>query len=136
MAMSTGGTVQDLAAAELCYSPQEGAAKDAVNMAGMAATNNLLGLHPIAHYEDIAAHPEALVLDVREEAEVARAPYPGAVNIPLSQLRRRWTELDTAQPLLVMCQVGVRGYTATRFLINQGFDARNLSGGYTTLMHV
>lgn len=136
MAMGTGGTVYDLAAAELCYSPQEGAAKDAVNMAGMAATNNLLGLHPVAHFEDIAAHPEALLLDVREEAEVSRAPYPGALNIPLSQLRQRWTELDPARPLLVMCQVGVRGYTATRFLINQGFDARNLSGGYTTMTHV
>lgn len=136
MAMSAGGTVYDLASAELCYSPQEGAAKDAVNMAGMAAVNNLLGLHPVAHYEDIAAHPEALLLDVREEAEVTGAPYPGAVNIPLSQLRDRWTELDASQPLLVMCQAGVRGYTATRFLINQGFAARNLSGGYTTLMHV
>lgn len=136
MAMSTRGTVYDLAAAELCYSPQEGAAKDAVNMAGMAAVNNLLGLHPVAHYEDIAATPEALLLDVREEAEVAKAPYPGAVNIPLSQLRKRWTELNPSQPLLVMCQVGVRGYTATRFLINQGFAARNLSGGYTTMVHV
>lgn len=133
MAISMGGTVQDLAAAELCYSPQEGAAKDPVNMAGMAATNNILGLHPIAHYEDIAEHPEAQLIDVREESEVARAPYPGARNIPLSQLLRRMNELDPEKPILVMCQVGVRGYTATRHLLNAGYQARNLSGGYTTL---
>ena len=116
MSMSMGGTVQDLA-----------------NMAGMAATNNILGLHPVAHYEDIAAHPEAQLIDVREESEVARAPYPGARNIPLSQLLRRMNELDPAKPVLVMCQVGVRGYTATRHLLNAGYQARNLSGGYTTL---
>lgn len=133
MAMSLGGTVHDLAAAELCYSPQEGAAKDPVNMAGMAAANNLAGLHPVAHYEDIAAHPEATVLDVREEAEVARAPFAGALHLPLSQLRRRVAELDPSRPVLVMCQVGVRGYTATRFLINSGYEARNLSGGYETM---
>ena len=42
-------------------------------------------------------------------------------------------ELDPAKPVLVMCQVGVRGYTATRHLLNAGYQARNLSGGYTTL---
>lgn len=131
--LGMGGTVYDLEEAELCYSPQEGAAKDAVNLAGLAAANNLRGLHPIAHAEDIATTEGAIVVDVREEAEVRVAPFPGAIHIPLSQLRERWQELPPHSPLLVLCQAGVRGYNATRFLINKGMNARNLSGGYATI---
>ena len=129
--MGNNGTVYHLAESELCYSPQEGAAKDAVNQLALAAVNNLQGLHPIAHREDI--RPESFLLDVRERAEVARAPYPGAVNIPLSELRERVVELPQEQELLVFCQSGVRGHTATALLNNLNFRARHLSGGYLTL---
>lgn len=131
--MGNNGTVYHLAESELCYSPQEGAAKDAVNQLALAAVNNLQGLHPIAHREDI--RPESFLLDVRERAEVARAPYPGAVNIPLSELRERVAELPQEQELLVFCQSGVRGHTATALLNNLNFRARHLSGGYLTLSH-
>ncbi|MBQ3240716.1 MAG: FAD-dependent oxidoreductase [Akkermansia sp.] len=131
--MGNNGTVYHLAESELCYSPQEGAAKDAVNQLALAAVNNLQGLHPIAHREDI--RPESFLLDVRERAEVARAPYPGAVNIPLSELRERVAELPQQQELLVFCQSGVRGHTATALLNNLNFRARHLSGGYLTLSH-
>lgn len=131
--MGNNGTVYHLAESELCYSPQEGAAKDAVNQLALAAVNNLQGLHPIAHREDI--HPESFLLDVRERAEVARSPYPGAVNIPLSELRERVAELPQQQELLVFCQSGVRGHTATALLNNLNFRARHLSGGYLTLSH-
>lgn len=130
--MSKNGTVYDLEEAEMCYSPQEGAAKDAVNMVGMAAANNLRGLHPLAHAGDIG-QPGTFLLDVREVAETVRQPFAGAVNIPLSQLRSRWQELPGDRTILVLCQVGVRGYNATRFLCNMGLDARNLSGGYITM---
>lgn len=129
--MGNNGTVYHLAESELCYSPQEGSAKDAVNQLALAAVNNLQGLHPIAHREDI--RPESFLLDVRERAEVARAPYPGAVNIPLSELRERVAELPQEQELLVFCQSGVRGHTATALLNNLNFSARHLSGGYMTL---
>lgn len=129
--MGNNGTVYHLAESELCYSPQEGSAKDAVNQLALAAVNNLQGLHPIAHREDI--RPESFLLDVRERAEVARAPYPGAVNIPLSELRERVAELPQQQELLVFCQSGVRGHTATALLNNLNFSARHLSGGYMTL---
>lgn len=129
--MGNNGTVYHLAESELCYSPQEGSAKDAVNQLALAAVNNLQGLHPIAHREDI--RPESFLLDVRERAEVARAPYPGAVNIPLSELRERVAELPQQQELLVFCQSGVRGHTATALLNNLNFSARHLSGGYLTL---
>ena len=131
--MGNNGTVYHLAESELCYSPQEGAAKDAVNQLALAAVNNLQGLHPIAHREDI--RPESFLLDVRERAEVARAPYPGAVNIPLSELRERVAELPQEQERLVFCQSGVRGHTATALLNNLNFRARHLSGGYLTLSH-
>lgn len=131
--MGNNGTVYHLAESELCYSPQEGSAKDAVNQLALAAVNNLQGLHPIAHREDI--RPESFLLDVRERAEVARAPYPGAVNIPLSELRERVAELPQQQELLVFCQSGVRGHTATALLNNLNFRARHLSGGYLTLSH-
>ncbi len=131
--MGNNGTVYHLAESELCYSPQEGAAKDAVNQLALAAVNNLQGLHPIAHREDI--RPESFLLDVRERAEVARSPYPGAVNIPLSELRERVAELPQEQELLVFCQSGVRGHTATALLNNLNFRARHLSGGYLTLSH-
>ncbi len=129
--MGNNGTVYHLAESELCYSPQEGSAKDAVNQLALAAVNNLQGLHPIAHREDI--RPESFLLDVRERAEVVRAPYPGAVNIPLSELRERVAELPQEQELLVFCQSGVRGHTATALLTNLNFSARHLSGGYLTL---
>lgn len=129
--MGNNGTVYHLAESELCYSPQEGSAKDAVNQLALAAVNNLQGLHPIAHREDI--RPESFLLDVRERAEVARAPYPGAVNIPLSELRERVAELPQERELLVFCQSGVRGHTATALLTNLNFSARHLSGGYLTL---
>ena len=125
------GTVYDLAEAELSYSPQEGSAKDPVNQLALAAVNNLDGLHPLAHRSDISA--DAYLLDVREEAEVQRAPYGQAVNIPLSQLRDRLGELPQDRELLVFCQSGVRGHSATALLNDRGFRARHLSGGYISL---
>ena len=129
--LACNATVYDLAEAELCYSPQEGSPKDAVNQLALAAVNNLEGLHPIAHKDDINA--DSFLLDVREPAEVLQAPYPGAVNIPLSQLRARVQELPHEQKILVFCQSGVRGHTATSLLNNMNYQACHLSGGYLTL---
>jgi hypothetical protein len=42
-----GGTVHDLAEAELCYAPQYGSAKDPVNVAGMMAGNALRGVNAL-----------------------------------------------------------------------------------------
>ena len=75
---------------------------------------------------------DALVVDVREEAEHQAGAIPGAVNIPLGQLRGRLGELDRSRELIVSCQVGLRGYLAERILKQNGFRVRNLSGGYLT----
>lgn len=126
-----GGTVRDLAEAELCYAPQFGGAKDPANLAGMIAVNHLDGLMPLADWETLR-DPGALLLDVREPEEYAAGHIEGALNLPLSRLRERYRELSTARPLAIYCEVGQRAYFATRFLMQHGYRAANLSGGYAT----
>jgi rhodanese-related sulfurtransferase len=124
-----GGTVRDLAEAELCYAPQFGGAKDPVNLAGMIAVNHLDGLMPLADWRALAG---AQLVDVRERDEFAKGHIPGARNLPLSQMRLRYRELDAGRPVTLCCGVGQRAYYAARFLAQHGYRAANLSGGYTT----
>ncbi len=131
MAIQAGMTVFDLEEAELCYAPQFGAAKDPVNMAGMIAANALRGDAPIAYWEDLNLEHVSLV-DVREATEFDQGHVEGAINLPLSQLRQRLEELPRDRPLWIYCQVGQRGYYATRTLRQSGFDAYNLTGGFKT----
>jgi len=126
-----GGTVRDLAEAELCYAPQFGAAKDPVNLAGMIATNHLDGDMPLADWR-VVESGEALVVDVRDPDEYAAGHVPGAVNVPLPSLRERWRELPRDRPIACCCSVGQRAYYAVRFLLQQGLRAGNLSGGHQT----
>ncbi len=132
MAMQKGGTVHDLAEAELCYAPQFGGAKDPVNFAGMIAGNVLNGDMPLASPAE-AGSPAAFLLDVRDPDEFAAGALEGAVSIPLGELRRRWHELPRDRPIDVYCQVGQRGYYATRILRQLGLDARNITGGVTAV---
>ena len=131
MAIQLGGTVHDLAEAELCYAPQFGAAKDPVNLAGMLAENVLNGDMPIADWEGLAT-TDALLLDVREADEFASGHIPHAINVPLSELRDRYAELPKERDIWISCGVGQRAYYATRFLRQLGYRAWNLSGGYAT----
>jgi len=131
-AIQMKATVFDLEEAELCYAPQFGAAKDPVNMAGMIAANALRGDAPLVHWEALSEMNGGVLLDVREVDEFEQGHLDGSVNIPLSQLRDRLSELDPAQTIWVYCQVGQRAYYATRALRLHGFDALNLSGGIET----
>lgn len=130
-AIQFGGSVHDLAEAELCYAPQFGAAKDPVNLAGMLAENVLNGDMPLADWDALET-TDALIVDVREPAEYAAGHVPRALNLPLSELRARHAELPRERDLWIVCGVGQRGYYATRFLNQNGYRARNLSGGTTT----
>jgi NADPH-dependent 2,4-dienoyl-CoA reductase/sulfur reductase-like enzyme/rhodanese-related sulfurtransferase len=130
-AIQFNGTVHDLAEAELCYAPQFGAAKDPVNVAGMLAQNVLNGDMPVADWLELE-QTDAFLLDVREPEEFSRGHIPRAINVPLSQLRARYSELPRARDIWVCCAVGQRAYFAARFLMQNGYRSRNLSGGYTT----
>jgi NADPH-dependent 2,4-dienoyl-CoA reductase/sulfur reductase-like enzyme/rhodanese-related sulfurtransferase len=130
-AIQFGGTVHDLAETELCYAPQYGAAKDPVNVAGMIARNVLAGDMPLADWDRID-DTNALIVDVREPDEFAGGHVPRAINLPLPQLRERFGELPRDRELWLCCAAGQRAYYATRFLAQHGYQARNLSGGYTT----
>ncbi len=131
LAIQKGCTVFDLEEAELCYAPQFGAAKDPVNVAGMVAANVVRGDVQLADWASLA-ETGAFLVDVREEAEFRRGAIEGAVNLPLSQLRQRFGELPRDREIWVSCGVGQRSYFALRFLRQNGFEARNLPGGYQT----
>lgn len=131
MAIQKGATVFDLEEAELCYAPQYGSAKDPVNMAAMIAANAMRGDIEIAPWPKLGAEG-AVILDVREPGEHHAGAIPGAVNIPLGQMRERLEELPRDREIQVTCAVGQRAYYACRVLRQHGFRATLLSGGYRT----
>ena len=126
MAIQMGATIYDLEEAELCYAPQFGSAKDPVNFAGMIAADVLNGDMPLTHWD---SSDGAFLLDVREPVELAVESVPGAVNIPMGQLRSRLGELPRDREIHVICRSAQRAYYATRILLQNGFKARNISGG-------
>ena len=133
VALRAGMTVFDLENLELSYAPPFGSAKDPVNFAGFAAANALRGDVKLCHVEDLvkpAAHQK--LLDVRTPDEVSAGTIPGAMNIPVDDLRARLGELSKEKEYLVFCRVGLRGYLACRILTQNGFKCRNLTGGYIT----
>jgi NADPH-dependent 2,4-dienoyl-CoA reductase/sulfur reductase-like enzyme/rhodanese-related sulfurtransferase len=126
MAIQLGGTIHDLEECELCYAPQFGSAKSPANFAGMVAGDVLCGDMPIAHW---GALDGEFLLDVRHPEELAAEALPGVVNIPVDQLRARLDELPRDREIAVICRSGQRAYYATRILVQNGFDARVVSGG-------
>jgi NADPH-dependent 2,4-dienoyl-CoA reductase/sulfur reductase-like enzyme/rhodanese-related sulfurtransferase len=126
VAIQMGGTIYDLEESELCYAPQFGSAKDAVNYAGMVAADVLRGDMPVAHWDALGGE---FLLDVRQPVELIVESVPGAVNIPLPQLRARLGELPKDREIAVICRSAQRAYYATRILLQNGFKAKNLSGG-------
>jgi NADPH-dependent 2,4-dienoyl-CoA reductase/sulfur reductase-like enzyme/rhodanese-related sulfurtransferase len=126
MAIQMGCTIYDLEEAELSYAPPFGSAKDPVNFAGMVAANILHGDMPVSHWDSAN---KGFLLDVRNPPELAVESVPGAVNIPLPELRARLGELPRDREILVICRSAQRAYYATRILLQNGFKARNISGG-------
>jgi NADPH-dependent 2,4-dienoyl-CoA reductase/sulfur reductase-like enzyme/rhodanese-related sulfurtransferase len=127
-------TVQDLVDEELAYAPPFGAPKDPINLAGMVASNDLSGLAPIVDVDGARALLDggAFLLDVRTPAEHARGAIEGATLIPVDDLRARLDELPRDRTIVVHCAVGRRGYVAQRLLMQRGFSAVNLTGGYAS----
>jgi len=126
-------TAPELADLELAYAPPFGSAKDPVNMLGYIAENMLSGLLTTAQWNEIEMFESQgyQLVDVRTSSEYARGCIPGAINLPVDEIRERKSEL-TGRKLLVNCQVGQRGHTATLLLKELGYEAVNLDGGYLT----
>ena len=108
-------------------------------MAGFVAAGLLRGDHPQVDVEAVTADARqltssrgTLLLDVRTPAEFTAGAMPGAINIPVDDLRQRLGELPRDRPIAVYCQVGQRGYLATRILRQAGFQAANVGGGMKT----
>lgn len=131
MAIQMKASVFDLEESELCYAPQYGAAKDPVNMVGMIAANVMRGDLVISPWQEMGKNG-AVVLDVRDDDEVACKPIPGEIQIPLNQLRQRLDELPQDRPIHICCAVGARAYNAVRLLTQKGYNASLLSGGAET----
>lgn len=125
-----GASIYEMEEAELCYAPQFGSAKDPVNFAGMIAGDVLEGFMPVVHWDSAK---NDFILDVREAVELTVENIPGAVNIPLGQLRSRLDELPRDREINVLCRSGQRAYLATRILLQNGFKANNISGGMMSL---
>ncbi len=137
-AIRAGLAVGDLERLELSYAPPFGSAKDPVNMAGFVASNLLKGDVRFWYAEDYPAKTEGgVLLDVRGRAEFELWHIPGAVNIPLGELRRRIAEVPRGKPVFAYCKVGFRSYLAYRLLKQRGFDAvATLAGGSSTFCAV
>jgi rhodanese-related sulfurtransferase len=134
MAMQMGGTVFDLAQAELSYAPPFGSAKDPVNMVGFQGANILQNLTRVVTPSEVRdAGQQWTILDVRTRNEFTSGHLPNAVNIPLNELRERLAEVPRGKPVIAYCAVGLRGYLAQRLLSQSGIDdVRNMTGGYTS----
>ncbi|MNJ27469.1 Coenzyme A disulfide reductase [compost metagenome] len=128
------GSITDLTELELTYAPPYSSAKDPVNMAGYAAENVLTGKTHVFLPRELEERDtdSTQLVDVRTAAEHARGHIPGSINIPIDELRHRLDELDASKEIWVYCQVGLRGYTASRILNQNDFRTRNLTGGFVT----
>ena len=132
MAIQMRCTIYDLEESELCYAPPYGSAKDPVNFAGMVAADIVRGDMPHCHWSSL---DNGFLLDVRNPQELAVESVPGALNIPLPELRSRLGELPRDREILVFCRSGQRGYYATRILLQNGFRCQNVAGGMLARSH-
>lgn len=72
-----------------------------------------------------------LVLDVREQYEWSQVHMAEAQHIPMGSLPVHLNELPRDRTIVVLCAHGSRSFGVTHYLLEQGFDARNLTGGIT-----
>lgn len=132
-AIKGGLTVFDLPELEFSYAPPFGAAKDPVNMIGYVALNQIEGLSNTIQWHELTDElaKGKILLDVREESELANGRFKEAINIPLNDLRCRVSELDPTKEYIISCHSGLRSYVGERILKQAGFKVENLDGGFS-----
>ena len=131
-AIKAGMTVDELPELELTYAPPFGSAKDVVNMAGYAALNIMEGVTDNIQLSELSEKRDsgAYLLDVRTPTEFEKGNIPGFVNLPLNELRERMTELPKDKEIIVSCHSGQRSYIASRMLVQNGYQVKNLDGSH------
>lgn len=129
-----GGTVYDLMETEHTYAPPFSSTKDPIAIAGYVASNIISGAMPVISWRELAEKKdEVMLIDTRTPEEFSFGTIPGAVNIPLDEMRDRLSEIPADKPVVLFCAVGLRGYLAQRILIGRGYrNTANLIGGYKT----
>ncbi len=131
--VTMGGTVEDLKELELCYAPPFGTGRDVVNIAALVAINNLNGDLAEVKVSDARAlvESDAFIVDVREPGEFRHGHLNNAVNIPLSQLRDRVSEIPRDVPVYVHCRSSARSYNAYMALKGFGYtNVKNIQGSF------
>lgn len=126
---------EDLIHLDLAYAPPYSPARDAVLVAGATGQTLFSGdwqaILPQELYKRIKGIDRPCIVDVRQPEECReQGVIPGAVEIPLPELRQRLAELDPAREIIVYCRQGVRAYIAARIMAQRGFaNVKNLTGG-------
>ncbi|MEC6748734.1 FAD-dependent oxidoreductase [Marinilactibacillus sp. XAAS-LB27] len=131
-AIKANMTIEDLPELEFTYAPPFGAAKDIVNMAGYAGLNLMENLSEAIQWHELEEEVSsgAVLLDVRNTAELKQGRFKDSVHIPLDNLSERLNELDQSKQYIVSCHSGLRSYIAERLLKNNGFTVKNLDGAF------
>lgn len=132
--IKNGGTIYDLTEIEHAYAPPFSSAKDPVNMAGFVAENVLAKRVNIIHYQDIQnMNADTFLIDARTKEEYELGHIAKAINFPVDEIRERLSEIPKNKKIYIYCAIGLRGYIATRILMQNGFNnIFNLTGGYKT----
>lgn len=107
-------------------------------MLGYYASNIMEDLVDIIQWNkvDELDKNNSIIVDVREEFELVTGVFENSINIPLGQLRDRLDEIPKNKNVYVTCQVGQRGYVASRILRSNGINAINIDGGIKTYIYV
>ena len=133
-------TQEDLLQLDLAYAPPYSAARDPIIIAGALGQNYFRGdwrpVPPREFLEERKAGEAVILIDVRTAKEVTRTgKIPGALHIPIDDLRSRMGELDPERETILYCAAGLRSYVGERILSQQGFKrVRTLTGGILSWM--
>jgi NADPH-dependent 2,4-dienoyl-CoA reductase/sulfur reductase-like enzyme/rhodanese-related sulfurtransferase len=134
-------TLEDLLQLDLAYAPPYSAARDPVIVAGALGQNFSVGdwvpITPAELHQKIQRGDELVLIDTRTDLELKKIGIiPGALHIPIDDLRGRMGELDPNKETVLYCAVGLRSYVGNRMLLMRGFkDVKTLTGGINSWIY-
>ena len=132
-AMTFNAKVTDLFHLDLAYAPPFSTTKDPVMYTGMALSN-AMNKNPLITPEELIerqSNNETLnIIDLRSKKQFEESHVPGAVHIPLKDLREELTTFNKELPTIVYCNSGVSGNAGQNILLQNNFpEVYNISGG-------